>query len=222
MNLVNPTEPSALHSGDAFRKLVSTRLSPLPARGGLSAVHSPSDFDLNPGAHAALGAPTAVRAAAVLVPVIARDPLTVLLTRRTDHLTAHAGQIAFPGGKVEHDDEGPLATALREAEEEVGIAASFIEPLGFLDNYRTGTDYLISPVVALVIPAFQLRLDPHEVAGVFEVPLGFLMDAANHRRDARVIAGSERHFHAMPYGEHYIWGATAGILKNMHERLFAP
>ncbi len=183
----------------------------------------PSDFDLNPELGRELGnakSTEPLRAAAVLVPVVARETLTVLLTQRTDALPSHAGQIAFPGGKVEPADDGPLATALRETHEEIGLEAEFVEPLGYLDSYRTGTGYRIVPVVALVREGFELKLDPREVADAFEIPLSFLMDARNHTIHTRTLAGAERRFHAMPFQERYIWGATAGILKNMHERLF--
>ncbi|MGH6816370.1 MAG: CoA pyrophosphatase [Hyphomicrobiaceae bacterium] len=179
-----------------------------------------SDFDLNPELIADLAVMGPPRPAAVLVPVVARGELSVLLTRRTEHLPSHAGQIAFPGGKMEPGDADPIAAALRETEEEIGLAAHWIEPLGFLDSYRTGTGFRIVPVVALVREGFGLRLDPAEVADAFEVPLRFLMDPANHRKDMREWRGRQRYFYAMPFGAHYIWGATAGIVRNMHERLF--
>ncbi len=181
----------------------------------------PSDFDLNPDAVAEWHGHVKPRAAAVLVPVIARVPLTLLFTQRTEHLAAHAGQIAFPGGKADPRDESPLATALREAAEEIGLDQHWAEPLGQLDRYRTGTGFEITPIIALIDPAFLPVADPHEVAEVFEVPLSYLMNPENHQRHSRDIAGRERHFYAMPYRERYIWGATAGIVRNMHQRLFA-
>lgn len=180
---------------------------------------SPSDFDLNPGLYSELPAHPAPRPAAVLVPIVVHSALTVLLTQRTDGLAHHPGQIAFPGGKME-PDEAPLDTALREANEEIGLDAGFVEPLGYLDPYRTGTGYLVFPVVALVRSGFALRLDPREVADAFEVPLAFLMDTRNHAMHTRPWRGGERRFYAMPFEQRYIWGATAGILKNMHQRLF--
>lgn len=206
----------------AFRRLALTRLAPLKNAADVFAHAGPSDFDLNPeiSREFVLGVPR--RPAAVLVPIIAREPLTVLLTQRTQHLSAHAGQISFPGGKIDEADGGPIETALREAEEEIGLNRDLIEPLGLLDRYQTGTGFSIFPVVALVAPAFSLNLNAAEVDSAFEVPLTFLMDTANHRTDSREINGRSRHFHAMPFGEHYIWGATAGILKNMSQRLFAP
>jgi 8-oxo-dGTP pyrophosphatase MutT (NUDIX family) len=161
------------------------------------------------------------RAAAVLVPIVPRRELTVLFTQRTETLSKHAGQISFPGGRVDPEDASPVETALREAEEEVGLARAHVEPIGFLDGYRTGTGYYVTPVVALVRPAFTLSLQANEVAEAFEVPLSFLMDEANHQKHARVWRGRSRSYWAMPYGERYIWGATAGMLKNLHFRLLA-
>ena len=179
---------------------------------------SPSDFDLNPDFRPPVAT---LRPAAVLVAVVARDPLTLLLTQRADSLNHHAGQIAFPGGRIDGDGETPVEAALREAEEEIGLAPHLVTPLGFLDTYRTGTGYSIEPLVALVDPGFTLRLQAGEVADAFEVPLAFLMDQANHQMHTKIWQGAERRFYAMPYENRFIWGATAGILKNMHERLFA-
>jgi len=181
---------------------------------------APSDFDLNPELLAELPTTEPAREAAVLVAIVARDPMTLLLTRRTDHLARHAGQIAFPGGRIE-PGETALAAALREAEEEVGLASRHIEPLGYLDGYRTGTGFHVTPVVALIEPGFTLVLDEQEVAAAFEVPLAFLLDASNHRQDQREWRGRMRSYYAIPYGEHYIWGATAGMIRNLHERLRA-
>ena len=152
---------------------------------------------------------------------MAREPVTLLLTQRAATLSKHAGQIAFPGGRIDPEDASPAAAALREAYEEIGLPPEFVTPLGFLDSYRTGTGYRIEPLVALVQPGFELRLQESEVADAFEVPLAFLMDHANHETHTKIWQGAERRFYAMPYENRYIWGATAGILKNMHERLFA-
>ena len=208
---------------DAFRALAERRLNREPAASVASGepISPPSDFDLNPTAFSDWQGLAPARPAAVLVPVVAREELAVLLTLRTAHLGAHAGQIAFPGGKPDDSDRGPVDTALREAEEEIGLPRPFIEPLGFLDIYRTGTGFAVTPVVALIRPGFNLVPNTDEVAAVFEVPLAFLMNPANHRIDAHSISGRDRHFYAMPYGEHYIWGATAGILRNLHDKLFA-
>lgn len=212
-----------------FRLAAARALYPRPpesppggeAPGRVGAVPAPSDFDLNPDAVVWLeDHPEPPRPAAVLVPVVARLPLTVLLTQRTDSLPSHAGQIAFPGGKIEESDRDPIAAALREAEEEIGLDPRLVEPLGYLDAYRTGTGYRIFPVVALVQPGFELKLDAREVADAFEVPLSFLMDARNHQTHVRSQRGVKRRFYAMPFEERYIWGATAGIMRNMHQRLF--
>ena len=160
------------------------------------------------------------KAAAVLVPVIAHpDEATILLTQRATGLRAHSGQIAFPGGRLD-DGEAPLAAALREAEEEIGLDAGHIRPLGYLDAYLSGTGYLVTPVVALVAPGAPLSLNPLEVTETFEVPLGFLMDPARHEIHEREWNGFLRRYYAIPFGERYIWGVTAGIIRNMYERLY--
>jgi 8-oxo-dGTP pyrophosphatase MutT (NUDIX family) len=180
----------------------------------------PSDWDLNPELKGDLAVMNAPRAAAVLVPIMLRPALTVLLTQRSEDVPSHPGQISFPGGKVEATDADALACALREAHEEIGLPVGNVEPLGYLDGYRTGTGFQITPVVALVKPEFQSVLDPREVRDVFEVPLAFLMDEANHQKDSREWRGRQRSFYAMPYEGRYIWGATAGMLKNLHDRVF--
>ena len=158
--------------------------------------------------------------AAVLFPIVERDDgHTVLLTQRTAHLRDHAGQISFPGGRVEDDDPTPVDTALRETEEEIGLARDRVEILGFLPEYRTGTGFRVTPVVALVRPPFELALDPFEVAEAFEVPLAFLLDPANHKRHSLHYRGALRHFFAMPYGDYFIWGATAGMIRSLTDRL---
>ena len=215
--------PSNL-SADEFRTLCLSRLLAEPSEAIFDPRSekswSPSDFDLNPDMVADFAVMDEARAAAVLIPVIARPELTVLLTQRTESLSTHAGQIAFPGGRVDEGDASVVDAALREAEEEIGLDRRFVEPLGFIDSYRTGTGYRIAPVVALVRPGFVLQLNPHEVVEAFEVPLSFLMDLTNHQRHSREWRGRQRDFYAMPFGERYIWGATAGMLKNMHLRLF--
>lgn len=179
-----------------------------------------SDWDLNPEMIADFAVMEPARPAAVLVPIIARDELTVLLTQRPESMRQHAGQISFPGGKVDAGDADHAAAALREAEEEIGLDRRFVEPLGFLDMYRTGTGFNVAPLVAIVRPDHVLAVDTREVADAFEVPLAFLMNPANHQKHARPWRGRERHFYAMPYGERYIWGATAGMLRNLHQQLF--
>jgi 8-oxo-dGTP pyrophosphatase MutT (NUDIX family) len=161
-----------------------------------------------------------IRPAAVLIPVIDRPQPTVLLTQRSTHLNEHAGQISFPGGKIDATDASPLYTALREAEEEIGLAREFVDPIGYLDLYGTSFGFRILPTVARVRPGFKLRISPSEVDDAFEVPLAFLMDPANHQLHSKQFRGVERFYYAMPYGEHYIWGATAGILRVLYERIF--
>ena len=160
-----------------------------------------------------------VRPAAVLIPVVDHPQPTVLLTRRSAHLNDHAGQIAFPGGKIDATDASPLDTALREAEEEIGLSRDFVEPIGYLDLYGTSFGFRILPTVARVRPGFKLRINKSEVDDAFEVPLAFLMDPANHQMHSREFRGMERLYYAMPFAEHYIWGATAGILRVLYERI---
>lgn len=161
--------------------------------------------------------------ASVLVPLVVReDGLHVLLTRRTAHLTDHPGQISFPGGRAEEFDDSPVDTALRETEEEIGLHRRYIEVVGVLPDYLTGTGYLVTPVVGLVAPPFELVADPDEVAEVFEVPLAFLMDGAHHQRlSFDLPAGGRRSFYAMPWRDYFIWGATAGMLRNLFHFLRA-
>ena len=162
--------------------------------------------------------------ASVLVPLVLRDEgLTVLLTERTTHLSSHSGQIAFPGGKADPEDADATDTALREAEEEIGLQRRHVEALGSLPIYTTGSAFIVTPVVALVQADYSMTPNPHEVADVFEVPLAFLMDPANHRRHRVEWAGSQREWFSMPYtdavAERYIWGATAGMLRNFYRFL---
>lgn len=179
-----------------------------------------SDDDLNP--HARVLAPGAVpKPAAVLVPLVARaEGLSMLLTQRTAHLARHGGQVAFPGGRIDAGDADPLAAALRETEEETGIARSFVEPVGFLDTYLTSTAYRVVPVVAIVRPGFTIVPHAGEVADVFEVPLAFLMDPAHHETHGRDVQGRTRYYYAMPYQGHYIWGATAGMIRNLYSLVY--
>ena len=163
-----------------------------------------------------------VRPAAVLIPVVDHAEPTVLLTQRSAHLNDHAGQIAFPGGKIDATDASPLAAALREAEEEVGLTKEFIDPIGYLDLYGTGFGFRILPTVARVTPGFELRISAAEVDDAFEVPLAFLMDPANHQLHSKEFRGMERSYYAMPFAERYIWGATAGILRVLYERIYRP
>ncbi len=158
--------------------------------------------------------------AAALVPVIDRPGGgTILLTQRTQHLHDHAGQISFPGGRVEPEDETPVATALRETEEEIGLERGFVEIVGYLDRYKTGTGFLVTPVVGLVSVGFSLSLDEFEVADIFEVPLDYILDATNHRRETRYFDGIERTFDVIEYENRYIWGATAGMLIDLYQKI---
>ncbi len=178
------------------------------------------DHRLNPdGAEAWLAA--APREAAVLVPILDRPAgLQVLLTTRAAHLRQHAGQISFPGGGIDPEDAGPAEAALREAWEEIGLEPAQVDLLGALPRYRTTSGFRIHPVVGRVDPRFTPRLNDVEVADIFEVPLRFLMDPANHRRDSRLWRGHMRHFYVMPFAERHIWGVTAGILRGLYERLY--
>lgn len=165
---------------------------------------------------------TKLRDAAVLIPVIDdADDARIILTQRTSNLRKHSGQIAFPGGAVDPEDTSAEAAALREAEEEIGLAPEFVDVIARLPDYSTMTGFKITPVIASVRPGFVITPNPDEVEGVFEVPLAFLMNEENHRRESRVWEGRERFYYSMPYGEHYIWGVTAGILRTLYERLYA-
>ena len=163
-----------------------------------------------------------IRPAAVLIPIVDHAEPTVLLTQRSAHLNDHAGQISFPGGKIDATDASPLDAALREAEEEIGLSREFIDPIGYLDLYATGFGFRILPTLARVKPGFKLRINEDEVDDAFEVPLAFLMNPANHQLHAKEFRGMERHYYAMPFAERYIWGATAGILRVLYERVYLP
>ncbi len=181
-----------------------------------------SDYDLNPDVKAAQLPGVEQRPAAVLCGLVERDEgLNVVLTRRTQHLARHAGQIAFPGGRVDREDDSPLAAALREAEEEIGLRAHQVKIIGTLDQYLTSTGFRVTPFVGAIDPAWHAVPDANEVEEVFEVPLDFLMDPANRRRHAHDRAGTRRFHYAMPWGSYYIWGATAGMLKGLSDRLRA-
>lgn len=175
-----------------------------------------SDYDLNEPPRTA----ARLRPAAVLVPLVERSQsYTVLLTQRTDHLHHHPGQVSFPGGRLEQADAGPVDAALRETEEEIGLAPGFVEPVGLLDDYETVTGFLVTPVVSFVTPGFDLELDSYEVADAFEVPLDFILNPHNHQVHSRMRNGTERRYYVIEYRHRYIWGATAGMLMNLYRRL---
>ena len=180
---------------------------------------SRGDHDVDP-VMAKIAAVRPIRPAAVLVPIVDHAEPTVLLTQRAQHLPDHPGQVSFPGGKIDKGDDSPLASALREANEEIGLNHDFVEPLGYLDLYMTTLGYRIVPVVARIKPGFTLTLNPSEVDASFEVPLSFVMNQANVQRHAREWQGMMRHYYAITFGERYIWGVTAGILRNLHERIY--
>jgi len=183
-----------------------------------AALAARGDLDLNPALWERAGV-SATKPAAVLVPIVDRDEPTVILTIRTQELANHAGQVAFPGGKIDPEDESPVAAALREAKEEIGLPPVLVEPIGYLDLYLTFTGFRILPTVARVKPDFTLALNPREVTESFEVPLSFLMTPENHQRKSREWKGVTREFYAMPFENRYIWGVTAGILRNLYERI---
>ena len=177
------------------------------------------DLDLDPAMWQRVGV-SATKPAAVLVPVVERAEPMVLLTQRTADLPSHPGQIAFPGGKIDGTDANPLAAALREAKEEIGIDPRNIDPIGYLDIYLTFSGFRILPTVARVAPDYSLELNTGEVTEAFEVPLAFLMSPANHQFLTRDWKGIQRQYYAMPYQQRYIWGVTAGIVRNLYERIY--
>jgi 8-oxo-dGTP pyrophosphatase MutT (NUDIX family) len=209
-----------------FRRLARSRLVQQPSFAATDPHLLPlkGDHDLNAESFPGFGEPgPPLKAAAVLVPVIARaDALFVILTQRPEHMTSHAGQVAFPGGKVDATDASPLAAALREAEEEIGLEQHLVEPVGYLDYYQTGSGFRILPVVGLISDQFVPQPNANEVADVFEVPLSFLIDRANHQVDATEWRGRLRRYYVIPFGERSIWGATAGMVRNLSERLDPP
>ena len=175
------------------------------------------DSQLNPD----INIPDPLKPAAVLIPIIETgSSLSVILTQRTEKMSAHPGQISFPGGKVEKNDTDATYTALRETKEEIGIDAQYINILGTLDEYQTSTGFLITPIVSYVKPGYVISTNPHEVSEVFEVPLNFLMSPDNHQKKSIMWQGKKRYFYTMPYENRYIWGATAGIIRNLYERLY--
>jgi 8-oxo-dGTP pyrophosphatase MutT (NUDIX family) len=186
---------------------------------GRTTLSGRGDHDLNPG----MTVPVDRRPAAVLVPIVAReDGLSLLLTKRSETLSVHKGQVSFPGGRVEDQDQNIVDTALRETEEEIGLNRDRIEVLGRLDTYVTRTGFEVVPIVGLVTPPFELKIDPIEVDEAFEVPLSFVLDHGNHQRHSREWQNTKRFFWVLPYRHYYIWGATAGMLVNLADVLTLP
>ena len=214
-----PSLPHAAAESFFDRARARLRLEVPPALTDPTAQGVRGDLDLNPALWERAGV-SATKPAAVLVPIIDRREPMVLLTLRTEELASHAGQVAFPGGKIDPGDENPVAAALREAEEEIGLAPTLVEPLGYLDLYLTFSGFRILPTVARVKPDFTLVINPREVTETFEVPLAFLMNPANHQRGRRDWKGIIRDYYAIPFGDRYIWGITAGIVRNLYERVY--
>lgn len=197
-----------------MRKIIIERMAALKDKTGVI-----GDRMLDPSTPGS-SQPAVLRPAAVLVGLVERHQgLSVLFTRRAAHLTAHAGQVSFPGGRCEDCDENAVATALRETHEEVGLAPELVQVAGSLDEYHTGTGFKITPVVGFLTGDFKPKPDPFEVAEIFEVPFDFLMDPRNHKRERVHWNGALREYYAMPYNGHYIWGATAGIIRNFYEHI---
>jgi 8-oxo-dGTP pyrophosphatase MutT (NUDIX family) len=214
------TDPAAISSAEFFDRARARLRFDIPA--GLtdaSLVPSSGDHGTDRMLEI-LSREQPIRPAAVLIPVVDHPEPTVLLTQRAAHLNDHAGQISFPGGKIDATDASPLDTALREAEEEIGLSREFVEPIGYLDLYGTSFGFRILPTLARVRPGFKLHINTSEVDDAFEVPLAFLMNPLNHQVHSKEFRGMERSYYAMPFAERYIWGATAGILRILYERIY--
>jgi 8-oxo-dGTP pyrophosphatase MutT (NUDIX family) len=209
-----PMLASHLYTADDFR-------SRARAEHLIDPPHGYGDHYLNPDlADLILG--QQLRDAAVLIPIVDHpEGASLILTKRADSLRSHSGQIAFPGGRIDPEDVSPEAAALRESEEEIGLAPEKVEVIGRMPDYVSGSGYRIAPVFGIVSPGFRLSINPDEVDAAFEVPLSFLMDPANHSRLSRTWQDRQRYFYAMPFGERYIWGVTAGIIRTLYERLYA-
>lgn len=213
-----PLETGFWRDGDLAGILARSLRAEPPAHGDLIArPRGDHDLQLEP---TEIPDETGAIEAAVLIPIVLHpDEPTVLLTLRAAALRSHSAQIAFPGGRIDAADGSPLVAALREAEEEIGLARERVRTVGYLDAYLTGTGYRVTPVVGLVEPPLSLTINRHEVDEAFETPLAFLLDPANHQRHGREWKGRYRTYYAMPHGDRYIWGATAGMIRNLYERL---
>ena len=209
------------HADIVARCRTTLSANPPLADRDMDAAPDRGDHDLNPGTMPGMFADTKKRAAVLLGIVDRPDGPTIVLTRRSQHLKSHAGQIALPGGKIDRSDSGPEAAALRESHEEVGLDPTLADPLGYLDLYETGTGYRVVPVVVSVASGFEPVPEPGEVDAIFEMPVAILADRGRFEKNMRVFRGQTRYFYAIRYGDHYIWGATAGILRNFHDRVFA-
>ena len=215
------TETVPALTADEFYTRAGTRLtlkSP-PGIGDPTVTPKRGDHDADP-VMLKISEVRPIRPAAVLVAIVDHPDPTILLTQRAQHLPDHPGQISLPGGKIDKTDKDPLDAALREAEEEIGLDRGHADPLGYLDVYMTTLGYRIVPVIARVRPGFKLTLNTGEVDNAFEVPLAFVMDIANHQRHSRDWQGMTRHYYAITFGERYIWGVTAGILRNLYDRIY--
>ncbi len=205
-----------LHAESAeFARRAAERLLPEPVQ---SAIEGFGDYAIN-GLRLRPEQIALLRPAAVLI-AVSRTTGGVLFTQRAKHLSKHPGQISLPGGRIDRTDAGPLEAAMREAEEEVGLPASAMQPIGYLDEYFTGTGFRITTVIAMIDP-FELRIDPNEVESVFETPIGFLMEPSNHDVQYKEFEGIQRRVYALRHEDHYIWGVTAGIIRRLYERVFA-
>jgi 8-oxo-dGTP pyrophosphatase MutT (NUDIX family) len=216
------TEPAAISSAEFFDRSRARLRFDVPAGLTDASLVPPSGDQGTDRMLQIVAREQPIRPAAVLIPVVDHPEPTVLLTQRSAHLNDHAGQISFPGGKIDPTDATPLDAALREAWEEVGLTRDFIDPIGYLDLYGTSFGFRILPTVARVRPGFTLKINAAEVEDVFEVPLAFLMNPINHQIHSKEFRGMLRSYYAMPFGERYIWGATAGILRVLYERIYLP
>ncbi len=215
-------DPPDVHSREFFRRATERLTFDVPPGLTDARVLAPTGDFGNDRMLQIVARERSIRPAAVLIPVVAHEHPTVLLTKRAEHLNDHAGQISFPGGKIDSTDASPREAALREAEEEIGLDRRFVEPVGYLDIYATGFGFRILPVLARVAPGFTLSVNAGEVDDAFEVPLAFLMDPMNHKLAHKEFRGVQRSFYEMPFEDRYIWGATAGILRVLYERIYLP